>query len=157
MPGRRRKVDTWKLKKWYEIYAPENLFKNMKIGETLADKPEKLVGRRVEISLFELTGDYQHDQIKIIFKITDVLDSKAKTEFSKEYITNAYLKSLVRRGTSRIDAEIKAKTKDGYFLHMFGVVFTEKRVINSIKHAIRMLMKDELIKFVSNSTINEVF
>lgn len=157
MSKSRRKIDTWKIKKWIDIYAPENLFKNMKIGETPALKEEQVIGRKVEISLFDLTGDYQHDQIKIIFKVADLENGKAKTVFDREFITNTYLRSLVRRGTSRIDAEVKARTTDNYLLQLFGVVFTNRKVINSIRRKLRRVMREELQKFISEHTLNDIF
>ncbi len=157
MPKRRVKVDKWKLKRWYDIYAPDNLFQGVKIGETPATKKEHLLNRKVEVSLFELTGDYQHDPIKLVFKIVDVADGQAKTIFDKEYISNTYLKSLVRRRTTRVDVEVKARTKDGLLLHMFGVAFTERKIITSVKRALRRVIREELEKFIRESTLNDIF
>ena len=51
-----RKVkDKWKAKNWYQILAPP-LFDNVPIADTLADKPNSLIGRVTEASLQDLTG-----------------------------------------------------------------------------------------------------
>ena len=46
-----------KQKIWYSLIAP-SMFGKKKIGETPADDPEKVLGRTVEVSLQELTGDF---------------------------------------------------------------------------------------------------
>ncbi len=41
---KRRMVDTWKTKKWYNVLAPK-MFEEVKIGETIVSSPEDLIGR----------------------------------------------------------------------------------------------------------------
>ena len=58
MPRRRVAVrDKWKLKKWYTIVAPP-VFGNAILGTTPADDPDKLIGRVIESTLYDLTGDF---------------------------------------------------------------------------------------------------
>lgn len=47
--------DKWKSKVWYPVIAPD-MFNRVQIGETLADEPEKLIGRTIEVTLQDLTG-----------------------------------------------------------------------------------------------------
>jgi len=53
-----RKVkDKWKAKTWYQILAP-TLFDNVVVSETLADKPENLIGRVTAISMQDMFQQY---------------------------------------------------------------------------------------------------
>ena len=53
-----RKVkDKWKSKNWYTVIAPD-MFNRMKLAETLVDEPDKMLGRILEVTVQELTGDF---------------------------------------------------------------------------------------------------
>jgi small subunit ribosomal protein S3Ae len=138
---RTRGVDSWKLKEWYEILAPE-MFGRTKVGETPANDPNKLIGRVVEVTLGEIVNDFTKQNIKMFFKIYSVSGKIAYTKFIGSEITRDYLRSLVRRRTSRIDGNIVVKTKDGYKIRVKPVCFTVKRTNSSRKSAIRKIMED---------------
>ena len=55
--ARRRVRDTWKEKVWYEILAPAD-FEEASLGTSPAREPEMLVGRKIETSMREITGDF---------------------------------------------------------------------------------------------------
>jgi len=145
---RTRGVDSWKLKEWYEILAPE-MFGRTKVGETPADDPQKLIGRVVEVTLGELVNDFTKQNIKMYFKIHSVSGKIAYTKFIGSEITRDYLRSLVRRRTSRIDGNIVVTTKDGYKIRVKPVCFTIKRINSSRKSAIREIMEDIIRKRAS--------
>jgi len=68
--------DKWRRKEWYEVYLPR-YFGEGKVGETPADDPSKVIGRVVETTLGQITGDYSQENIKLRFQILDVEDHKA--------------------------------------------------------------------------------
>ncbi|MEM4647277.1 MAG: hypothetical protein QXQ03_02745, partial [Candidatus Nezhaarchaeales archaeon] len=51
------------------------------------------------------------------------------------------VRSLVRRGSSRIDSIFDVETKDGYQLRVFMLAVTVKRAKTSQKSAIRAIMR----------------
>ena len=61
---RRRTVDKWKSKEWYKIQTP-SYFGNLEIGETVAGDPEKIVGRRIETTLYDITNDFNQIHVKL--------------------------------------------------------------------------------------------
>ena len=101
--ARRRVRDTWKEKSWYTIKTPVN-FEDKEIGETPARDPELLIGRGVEVTMRELTGDFSKQYIKLRFEIDNVAGDVANTKFTGHKTTTDYVRSMIRRGTSRIDA-----------------------------------------------------
>ncbi|MFB6194902.1 MAG: 30S ribosomal protein S3ae [Haloplanus sp.] len=58
-------------KRWYTIFAPEE-YDRAELGQTVADEPEKIIGRTIETTLGELTDDAGANNTKLTFKITDV-------------------------------------------------------------------------------------
>lgn len=137
------KTEGWKAKQWYNLVAP-GMFGNANIGETVADVPEKLIGRIVEVTLGELTNDISKQNIKLILKIDRVGGDTAYTKLVGHQLTQDYLRSLVKRETSTIETNISVTTKDGYKLRIKPSCFTIKRArANQIK-AIRKIMNNVL-------------
>lgn len=136
-----RKADTWRSKKWYTITTPE-AFDRVEIGETLADDPDKLVGRVMETTLGDIISDFSKQNIKLKFRINGVAGDTATTKFLGHELTRDYMRSLVKRRTSKIDANIKVTTKDGYTIRVKPSAFTIKRAQSSQIKAIRNLMHE---------------
>ena len=128
-------------KRWYTVLAPEQ-FDRAELGETVADEPEKVEGRTIETTLGELTDDQGANNTKLTFKITEVASDSAYTEFVGHELTRDYLRSLVRRGASKIDATITILTTDDYRLRVQPVAFTTKKADRSQEQAIRRIMID---------------
>ncbi len=135
------KAEGWKAKQWYNIVAPE-MFGKSNIGETVADVPEKLMGRVVEVTLGELTNDLSKQNIKLLLKVDRVGGDSAYTKYTGHQLTQDYLRSLVKRQTSSIETNISVKTKDDYTVRVKPSCYTIKRArANQIK-AIRSIMNN---------------
>ena len=135
-------VDTWKDKRWYTVLAPE-MFGKTSIGETPSDKPDKLIDRVIETTLGNLTNDYSKQNTKLIFKVSDVDGDTANSKFIGHQLSRDYIRSLVKRRTSRIDANTEVTTSDGYTLRVKSSSFTIKRARTSHIESIRKLMEDK--------------
>jgi small subunit ribosomal protein S3Ae len=139
--ARRRRVrDTWKEKQWYNIMTPTE-FGDAEIGTTPARDPDLLLKRRVESSLRELSGDFSKQYIKLYFQIKNVAGETANTDFVGHQVTTDYVRSMIRRGTSRIDAISHVRTKDGKKLKIHVLGITIKRAKSSQQKFIRETME----------------
>ena len=130
-------------KRWYEILAPEQ-FDRATLGETLAEEPTQVVGRTITTTLGELTGDSSANNTKLTFKVTDVGSDTAYTEFVTYELTRDYLRSLVRRGASKVEASITVVTTDDYRVRVQPVALTTKKADRSQEKAIRRVMIDKV-------------
>ena len=128
-------------KRWYSILAPEQ-FDREELGTTFADEPEKVEGRTIDVTLGEITGDAGANNTKLTFKITEVASDTAYTEFIKHELTRDYLRSLVRRGASKVDANITVLTTDDHRVQLQPAAFTTKKADRSQEQAIRRVMID---------------
>ena len=126
-------------KRWYTVHAPEQ-FDREALGETPADEAEQVLDRTIETTLGELTNNASENNIKLEFKITDVGSDAAYTEFKEHSLTRDYLRSLVRRGASKIDAYVTVLTTDDYRVQVQPVAFTTKKADASQEQAIRETM-----------------
>ncbi len=142
-------------KRWYTVHAPEQ-FDREELGETPADEPEKVLERTVETTLGDLTGDAGENNTKLTFKINDVGSDAAYTEFIKHELTRDYVRSLVRRGASKIDAYITVLTTDDYRVQLQPVAFTTKEADHSQEKAIRRVMIDIVEEAGAEHTFEEL-
>jgi small subunit ribosomal protein S3Ae len=131
-----RRVEGWKAKSWYKVYAPENLGKAY-LGDTIANDAESVVGRVMQTTLGELTNDYAKQNVKMKFRVANVAGDTANAEFMGHEMTKDYLRSMVKRRTSRIDCHIPIQTKDGKKVALTVTCFTLNRANLSQVHAIR--------------------
>lgn len=134
-----RKVDGWKSKEWYNIEAPAYL-NRVSVGNTLSGDPALLIGRNVETTVGELTNDMTKNNTKVILRINNVVGETATTDLVGHELTTDYVRSIVKRQTSRIDANVEVKTKDGYTIRVKPTCFTIKRARSSQIKAIREMM-----------------
>ena len=150
-----RKVkDRWKAKNWYNVLAPAS-FDNVTIAETLADEPSKLTDRVTEVSLQDLTNDFRKSHIKLFFKINKIEDNNAKTIYIGHTLTSDYLRRMVRRRRSKIDAVYDAKTRDGARIRIKPFATTDRRIQNSQKKIIRLTMRKTIILKARSMTLSE--
>jgi small subunit ribosomal protein S3Ae len=137
--------DKWRQKKWYVVIAPA-AFGNVELGKTMADDPQKLIGRVLETTLYNITEDFSQLHIKLYFKIVKVEGDKAYTIFKGHDLARDYLRSLVRRGSSRIDGIYPITSKDGYRMRIGILAISTVRTKSSQKHAIRRIMEETVKK-----------
>jgi len=150
-----KKVDAFRAKNWYQILAPAE-FNRANIGETLADEPQKMMGRIIEATLGDITGDWAKQNTKMIFKISEIGGANAYTTFMGHEMTKDYMRSLVKRRTTKIDANLVVTTKDGFKLRLKPLVFTVKRARTSQIESIRKIMVATVIARSKELTFNEL-
>ena len=131
-----RRVEGWKAKSWFKVHVPDNLGKAY-IGDTIANDAESVVGRIMQATLGEILNDYAKQHIKMSFKIANVTGDAAYTEFVGHEVTRDYLRSLVKRRSSRIDCIVPVTTKDNKKVRLTVCCYTFARANISQEHAIR--------------------
>jgi small subunit ribosomal protein S3Ae len=160
----RRKVDTWKSKKWVDILAP-TMFGEQKVGETLSTDPESIVGRIIEVPLSNLIGDFSKQHVTIRLQVTDVKDKKAKTKFIGHKITKEYMRSLIRRKNTSIEGVSDVITKDGIKVRIKAIALALGRAQRLQEKLIRKIMHDvaarnardmDFDKFMHNVVIGRI-
>jgi small subunit ribosomal protein S3Ae len=134
-----RKVEGWKAKGWYKIHVPE-VFGKTYIGDTISSDPATVMGRILQTTLGEIIQDYTKQHIKIRVKVTSVAGDAAYTDFVGHELTRDYMRSMVKRRTSRIDTILPVTTKDGKILRITMTCLTLTRANLSQVHAIRNAM-----------------
>lgn len=127
-------------KAWITVLAPK-YFGFTELGKTPTPSPERVAGRTLWTTLYSITNDFSHQHIKLCFQVIKIEGDKAYTIFKGHELARDYIRSLVRRGSSRIDSIFDVETKDGYQLRIFMLAVTVKRAKTSQKSAIRAIMR----------------
>lgn len=140
----KRVRDKWRSKVWYMVMTPP-YFGNIELGAIPADEPEKLIGRVVDATLYDITNDFSHQYMKLRFQINELDGKNAKTIFKGHEYSRDYLRSLVRRRTTKVDGLFKITTKDGYTIRVAVSAFTLSRIKTSQEKVLRQIM-DKIIK-----------
>ncbi len=156
MARRKTRVkDKWREKRWVTVLAPDS-FNNVPIAYVPITEDESAKGRVIEVTLFDiLKGDPSQHQFKIYFQIDKVVGDKATTIFKRYEYAKEFLRSLVRRGSSKITYSLDVKTKDGYIFRIKIIALTHRPLNTSRKHALRLIAKDVMEKTISQMTIDQ--
>jgi len=117
------------------------------LGSVPSEDPNKLRGRIVETTLYDLTGDFSQQYLKLRFQVTGVTGAEASTVFKGHEYARDYLRSLVRRGSTRVDAIQNVTTKDGFKLRVsivaLSVIRLNKMQISSMRRVAREILTEK--------------
>jgi small subunit ribosomal protein S3Ae len=150
-----RVKDKWREKRWVTVQAPDS-FNNVPIAYVPITDDENAAGRVLEVTLYDiLKGDPSQHQYKIYFQIDKVEGDKASTIFKRYEYSKEFLRSLVRRGSSKINFIIDIKTKDGYIFRIKLLALTHRQLNTSRQHALRLIARDVINKTIPEMTIDQ--
>jgi len=138
--GKKKIVDPFTKKDWYSLKAP-TMFSTRTFGQTLVTRTQGtklasdgLKGRVYEVSLADLNQDEDQAYRKIKLRCDDIQGKNCLTQFHGMDFTTDKLRSLVRKWQTLIEAYVDVKTTDDYYLRIFCIAFTKKRM-NQIKRS----------------------
>jgi small subunit ribosomal protein S3Ae len=155
LPRRSRVKDKWRGKKWFTVKTPP-YFGEIEVAAIPAEDSNRLQGRVVDITLYDITGDFSHQPIRLRFLITTLKDGKAISILKGHEYATDYLRSLVRRGTSRVDGIFTLTTKDKYIVRVSIVAFTRYRLKTSQGYLIRNIMRSIIEDKASEFTYEQL-
>lgn len=122
------------------VIAP-SFFGNIELGSIPAQDEKMLIGRVVEATLYDITGDFSHHYLKMFFQINSIEGKSARTLFKGHEYSRDFLRSLVRRRTTKVDGLFNIITKDRYKLRISVSALTLSRIKTSQEKIIRDMME----------------
>jgi len=164
-------VDLVAKKEWYDVRAPA-CFAVQDVGRTCVTPTagtkiasDGLKGRVFEVNLADLQSNEDETYRKMKIRAEEVSGKNLLTNFFGMDLTSDKLRSLVRKNQTMIEANIDAKTTDGYVLRLFAIAFTKKRLNTARKtayaqtaqiRAIRKKMVEIMAKEVSTNDLKSL-
>lgn len=137
------------MKDWYTVYAPK-IFGNQEIGEVPAKDPEQMIGRVIETTLRDLTGDFKKNHVKLFFEVTDVKGTNAYTELKQQELLRSYMRSQIRRNTTKVEDVLEVETEDGRRAQIQVAAITLKKIQQSQENKIRDILEETIKKKASS-------
>ena len=138
-----------KRKVWFNVIAP-SIFNSREIGETYLEKVEQGVGRKMTVSLRDLTGSMRDQNVRVKLALNEVKANSLHSTPIGYSIVPTFVKRLVRKRTSRLDDVFTIKTKDGkpVIVKMLIVTYgsVNKSMATTLRMKVRSLMKADLSK-----------
>jgi small subunit ribosomal protein S3Ae len=128
-----------KIKQWYPIVAPK-IFNQIEIGETIGLE-DQLIGRTVQVLVSDLTGDSRKTHIKLKLSISGVEAGKAVTEIKELELLRGYMRSIVRRRSTKIEESIKVVTRDNAKVTVKPLIITARLCTDTQETAIRKIIR----------------
>jgi small subunit ribosomal protein S3Ae len=155
---RRRIQDKWRMKDWYDVNSP-SYFGGKLIASVPANSADNMLGRIIGVTLYDITEDISQYHIKLNFQVVRLQDHVAQTIFKGHEYTGDYLRSLVRRGSTRIDAIVNITTKDDFRLRVSVVAFSVLRVrqsqILNVRRIIREIVAEKAASLLFEQFVQE--
>ncbi|MFX0002578.1 MAG: hypothetical protein ACFE9C_02310 [Candidatus Hodarchaeota archaeon] len=141
---------TFKDKQWYSIIAPKT-FNFKPIGEVIGLE-DTLIGRTLENLLYDFTGKYSDISLKLQFQVVDANKeaNKCNSIFIGHQYTNDFIRSLIGRGSTKIQSIINLTTKDGFIFRVTMICTTIKRARSSQQILIRKIIREILREFAKS-------
>ncbi len=147
--------DKWRSKEWYSVYTP-GYFGEQNVANIPCEDSKKLIGRVVETTLYDITNDFSHQSTKLYFLVVGITDTRADTILKSHEYSTDYLRSLVRRGSTRMDGIFTASTTDHYLTRVYVVAFSHGRIQGSQEHAVRQVMGKIVAEKASTLTYSQL-
>ena len=148
----RKQRDKWKSKRWYSIRAPRNPYSFKDNWRDISENPENVIGRIHEVTQNEMDNDFTKMHVKLRFRVTEVLNQDALTQFIGHEVQRDHFRRQVRRNRGKVDMVIDVVSEDGFYVRFKLVVISPKRIKSSMKTVIHNMVKDRLYKVASTTT-----
>jgi small subunit ribosomal protein S3Ae len=152
----RKQRDKWKNKIWYTIRAPRTPWDFKKIGETLGESDEHILGRVYEMTQQEFNGDFTKMHVILRFRVHECVGQDALTTFIGHHHQTDHIRRQIRRYRGKVDDVVDVVSTDGYLVRLKPLIITQKRVQTSIKQAMRSKTRELIIAFASKATYSKI-
>jgi len=148
-----QKTDTWRLKKWFTVYAPK-VFNEVQIGEMPASDEKSALNRTIKVPLSTLTKNPAHAYSNVFLKVSDVNGDAAHTNILRIEQSHGYIRSLVRRYRGVADSVVSTTTKEGKGVVFKIIVITRNRVAHSKTTGIRKELTEYVRAYAKENELN---
>ena len=152
----RKQRDKWKNKIWYTIRAPRTPWDFKKIGETLGESDEHILGRVYEMTQQEFNGDFSKMHVILRFRVHECVGQDALTTFIGHHHQTDHIRRQIRRYRGKVDDVVDVVSTDGYLVRIKPLIITQKRVQTSVKQAMRSKAREMIISSASKATYAKI-
>ncbi len=132
----RKAKDKWKEKKWYTIVSP-SFFGEKEVATSPAYGPEYMVGRKVEVPISDITGNFRKASGKVILQVTKCEGLKCRSDFKGHVVSDDSIRRMVRRRKDRIDSYLRVVTADNIEMIVKTIIVADSKLTSTMRSDIR--------------------
>jgi len=116
-----------------------------------------LVGKTSKVNLMYITGSLKNQNVRLVFKISEVASGLAKTVISSYAQIPYYLGRFVKAGSDLIEDSFVVTSKDGVEIRLKPFIVTKMNTSKMIVSTVRLNAREIIKKEVASKTANEFF
>lgn len=149
-------ADRWKRKSWYDVLAPK-VFNEKLVGVILATDKKQLIGRVVRTTIYDMTDDMRKSHMNVNLEIINIdSTNRARTRIKSFELARDYVRSLLRRYTTKVDAIITVRLSDDFVVKIKPFIVTATKCDSSQKHQIRRTVLEKAYIFARTQTLESL-
>ncbi len=148
------KVKKVKRKFPVEIIAPE-AFNKVSLGKSETTDLKTFVGKSIKLNLMYITKSIKNQNIRLVFKVTEVSSGKALTELQSYTQIPYYLNRFVKSGSDLVEDSFTCESKDKKKLRVKPFVITKSNASQITLNAIRDKVKELITNEAKSKTAEE--
>jgi small subunit ribosomal protein S3Ae len=152
----RKQRDKWKTKRWYTIRAPRHPWDFKRIGETIGESDDHIVGRVYEMTQQEFDGNFSKMHVVMRFRVTECVGQDALTTFIGHHHQTDHTRRQIRRYRGKVDDVVDVVSTDGYLIRMKPLIITQQRIQTSVKQDMRTRTREIIVAFAAKSTYAQI-
>src|SRR3989338_10802039 len=137
------------------IISPK-VFGEKEVGEVPKGETKNLIGKKATFNLVEVLPEYGKYYTKVTFRITNVDDGKAFTDFDSMELMRDYISRMVVRRVKRIDAIQDLTTKDGMKIRVKNLATVSRKASSKVSKAVRVQLLSMVSGAVKDKSFEEV-
>lgn len=146
--------DKWKEKVWYTVVSPDFLG-GKDIASSPSLTPENMIGRKIEIPVSDITGNFKKGTSRVVLKVASCEGSRCKTDFTGHYVSDDSVRRMVRRRRDRIDSYVRAVTNDNYKFVLKSVIVADSKLTSSKRVDVRLSVEKFLSEKLSGLSLGD--
>lgn len=140
---------------WLEVTSP-NYLGEKPVGNILVYSEQEAIGKTLEVLHSDITEDPSHSYTKIKLRVVEVSGGIAKTSYWGHEVSRDYLRSILRRGSSKVEPIIDVTTKDGYLLRMRVTLITREKISSNKSTFLYHLLTDMMKEKASSMKLHQL-
>lgn len=150
------KAKAKKIKKKFpvEFIAPD-FFNSKSLGNSNVSDLNTLIGKTSKMNMMYVTGNVKNQNVRLIFRVTEVSSGLAKTQVVDYSQIPYYLGRFVKSGSDLVEDSFVVTTKDGINLRVKPFIVTKKNTSQMVLSALRIKLRELIIKDAENKTQEE--
>lgn len=131
-------------------------FDNRVVAETPTTNPKTLVGRNLEISMGDITGQYGRDYYRLILRVTGIEGKTVITRFNGYSTLKEHIMRMVRKRSQKIEVISDIQTKDNWKLQTTSIAVLNRNTESPVQTKMRVFINDEMKRLAQENTMDSI-